>query len=137
MLSWRAPRGLAKPRLALTTHADCFTTSKRGQLAAVLRDSLPTVLAKKAQRYGWTIKQAVASRKREVTYEYKPAVYPGRITVLQTSTATETAWAALAMDGLDFHVIPGTHLNIFQEPRVKELADTLAACIEKAQKGEW
>jgi len=34
-------------------------------------------------------------------------------------------------------VIPGTHLNIFQEPRVKELADTLAACIEKAQKGEW
>ena len=64
---------------------------------------------------------------------YKHPPYPGRIVVFQTSDATQAAWAALAQGGLDFHIIPGTHLDIFHEPNVRQLAQALQTAMTQAQ----
>ena len=107
---------------------------KEGRLQLALRHSLPTLLAKRANRLKNKLRRTVKPQPSKATYEYRQKTYPGRITVFQTNQATEDAWAELAGGGVEFHVIPGTHLDIFHEPQVQHLAKALAASLDKAQK---
>lgn len=68
--------------------------------------------------------------------KYSPMVYAGRITLFQTSDATEAAWSNLTNNGVDLHLIPGSHLDVFHEPNVQLLAKKLTESIVKAQQTE-
>jgi aspartate racemase len=106
---------------------------KEGRLHSALRHALPSLLAKRAKRLKNKLRRTVNSPSSKVTYAYKQKTYPGRITVFQTNQATEEAWAELAGGGVEFHIIPGTHLDIFHEPRVQHLAKALAGSLDRAQ----
>jgi len=65
--------------------------------------------------------------------------YPGRITLIRSrATAARSdkqwhlQWAELAAEGLDCHVVAGTHVTMLREPLVAELAAQLRACMDQA-----
>ena len=41
-------------------------------------------------------------------------------------------WNTLALNGVDTYVVDGQHRNLFNEPEVKQLADQLRQCLDKA-----
>ena len=43
-------------------------------------------------------------------------------------------WDKLALDGVDTYVVDGHHSHLFNEPEVKQLADQLRQCLDKANK---
>ena len=43
-------------------------------------------------------------------------------------------WNELALNGVDTYVVDGYHRNLFNEPEVKQLADQLRQCLDKANK---
>lgn len=71
---------------------------------------------------------------------YNPKVYAGTITVFAPSNShsgyhrfeSHLGWNRLAAGGLEIHEIPGQVTAIIAEPYVKDLAEQLSACIEKA-----
>jgi thioesterase domain-containing protein/acyl carrier protein len=71
---------------------------------------------------------------------YSPKVYPGRITVFAPTEShsayfrfeSHLGWDRLAGEGLDIHEIPGKVASIIEDPYVKNLAQQLQACIERA-----
>jgi aspartate racemase len=91
------------------------------------------LLAKRVKRFKNKVRRRLDAPAAQVSYAYHQKPYPGRITVFQTSRATEAAWADLALGGVEFHVIPGTHLDIFHEPGVQHLAKALATSFDRAQ----
>ena len=105
-----------------------------GHLTEALQHSLPAIWSKKSKKLKNKVQHIKQARAEEPAYSYKQEVYPGRITVFQTNRATEQAWAELAAGGVDFHVIPGTHRDIFHEPGVQRLARHLGAALEQAQR---
>jgi thioesterase domain-containing protein len=73
--------------------------------------------------------------------EYVPKPYSGRITLVRTrsqplfcSYDPAYGWGELAAQGVDIRIIPGSHENIFKEPDVRSLAQTLETCLATAQK---
>ena len=71
--------------------------------------------------------------------------YDGKITLLRSAEPPDWmefmlvdplyGWGALASGGVEVHEVPGAHLNILEEPSVRSLADTLAACLKEAWLG--
>jgi len=70
--------------------------------------------------------------------------YLGKITLFRSSEdrALENdsdgfwksiSWEKLAKGGFDCHVIEGSHQELFQEPRIQELADKLNICLDEVQ----
>lgn len=43
-------------------------------------------------------------------------------------------WDRLALDGIDTYVVDANHFKLFDEPEVKQLADQLRQCLDKANK---
>jgi thioesterase domain-containing protein/acyl carrier protein len=41
-------------------------------------------------------------------------------------------WNTLALNGVDTYVVDGNHMDLFNEPEVKQLADQLRQCLDKA-----
>jgi thioesterase domain-containing protein len=79
-----------------------------------------------------------ANRKAEMSYF--PSIYPGRITLIRSEEYAALSrrryhlgWSALATEGLDCHVVAGTHKSMFHEPYVGSLAERLRACLDAAQ----
>ena len=111
-----------------------------GNLSELFFRSLPVILKRK-ELYKYQLKQKLQGARpglrqeasRKLRYQYTQKSYPGRITVIQTGRATESAWAELAEDGIDFHVMPSTHLSIFHEPNVQTLANILNTILEQVQ----
>jgi thioesterase domain-containing protein len=71
-------------------------------------------------------------------YEIRP--YPGRITILLASDSRHgqrpqqdprLAWGRLALDGMDYHVLPGDHHSMLHE-HTDDLADKLRECLAAA-----
>ncbi len=67
---------------------------------------------------------------------YRPSPYPGAVTVFRARTLSlsfrgtaDLGWGTLAASVVT-HVVPGAHDTILQEPRVRELADRLAASLQ-------
>ena len=70
-------------------------------------------------------------------FRYIPKPFPGRLTLFRASATLKyglgdpsISWEALAMDGVDLHIIDGTH-RIVNEPYVRLLAQELKMRIEK------
>ena len=73
--------------------------------------------------------------------KYYPQPYPGNVVLLRamgghlfSSHDPEMGWGKLAEGGVDVKVIPGSHLRIFKEPHVNELAAQLRLAIEEAER---
>ena len=72
-------------------------------------------------------------------YNYTPRLYHGRVSLfsatgdLTAANDLQEGWCALASLGVEVHEIPGDHINIIKEPHVGALAETLTACLDRAQ----
>jgi thioesterase domain-containing protein len=72
--------------------------------------------------------------------DYKPKPYAGRVTLLRTrrqpflcSFDPLYGWGDLAQEGVEIHLIPGSHEAIFVEPDVLALAAQVNARLETVQ----
>lgn len=97
-------------------------------------------------------KELVAEANMQATRDYRPQVYPGRVTLMRSSEPasfskpylpTSEDWhnrelshglSELTSGVLEIHDVPGDHYSIFQEPNAQILAQKLEACLNKAQK---
>jgi thioesterase domain-containing protein len=71
---------------------------------------------------------------------YVPQVYPGRITLFLSRDTPERSfydsrldWSNMAAEGLEIHVVPGSHEKLFGEPHVRVLAEKLRVCLQRVQ----
>ena len=72
------------------------------------------------------------------SYIWKPL--PVKITLIRSAPFLTndrknekfSKWNDLALDGVDTYVVDGHHRNLFNEPEVKQLADQLGQCLDKA-----
>ena len=99
----------------------------------VLRQAVPRMWLKQRRRWRRQWRRLAQSQAAALRYDYRPRPYPARLAVFQTSRATQAAWAELAQGQLDFYVIPGSHLDIFHEPHVQQLAQALDRALRQAQ----
>ena len=77
------------------------------------------------------------------TRNYVMHPYPGRVTLLKAreelsgqSLDLTLGWDRWTAGGVEVHVVPGNHANMVYQPNVEALAETLSACIDKAQLSE-
>ena len=84
----------------------------------------------------------VARAQSRALGNYRPRVYPGRLTLFRARMqpffslhAPDKGWGRLAAGGLDIRIVPGNHLGMLQEPHVRVLAEQLKACLDRAQTG--
>ena len=74
------------------------------------------------------------------SYFWKPL--PVKVTLIRSSQLIldsgqneyVSKWHDLALNGVDTFVVDGHHFTIFEEPEVKQLADQLQECLDKANK---
>ena len=85
--------------------------------------------------------QVVLEANRQALHNYVPQVYPGRITLFLCSEAPERffydsrlGWDELAAEGLEVHVVPGSHETLFREPHVRVAGAKLRVCLQKARR---
>ncbi|HEY9810090.1 MAG TPA: amino acid adenylation domain-containing protein [Halomicronema sp.] len=85
--------------------------------------------------------QLIESLNHQAARQYKPQVYPGKITLLRAIERPTTkyydpllGWDKLAAGGVDIAEVPGHHKTMILEPRVRFLAKKLEECIERALK---
>jgi thioesterase domain-containing protein/NAD(P)-dependent dehydrogenase (short-subunit alcohol dehydrogenase family)/acyl carrier protein len=71
---------------------------------------------------------------------YEPRPYDGRITMfwaresyVNSTFRFRLGWSLLAPDKLEFRLVPGTHITMFEEPNVQVLAREMNECIRRAQ----
>jgi acyl-CoA synthetase (AMP-forming)/AMP-acid ligase II/thioesterase domain-containing protein/acyl carrier protein len=84
--------------------------------------------------------QVVLEANRHALSHYVPHVYPGRITLFLSTEAPERTcydrrlgWHESAAEGLEVHLVPGNHDNLFEEPHVGVLAEKLKMCLQRVQ----
>lgn len=84
----------------------------------------------------------VAEAHYEALTNYRPRVYPGRITLYRTraealfrSHATDKGWGRLTSAGVDLIFVPGNHTNLYQEPYAQFLAQQMKIGLEKCNGG--
>jgi len=72
--------------------------------------------------------------------QYQMQVYPGRVTLflpieksLRGFDDPQTAWNQWATGGVEIYRVAGDHGSIVEEPDVRDLAERLGTCLEKAQ----
>jgi thioesterase domain-containing protein len=112
---------------------------RQGRLLNVLLGYLPIKAAKVRRRLDWQAKKLanrVAGRPTPGSGskpKYIPRIYAGRLTVFQTSEALREAWAELAAEGVEYHVIGGSHHDMFREPLVGDLAARLRTHLDHAE----
>ncbi|GEJ57773.1 non-ribosomal peptide synthetase [Anaeromyxobacter diazotrophicus] len=99
-----------------------------------------------ARRIGWLLPEVTEAQfarfvrvlraHTDAFRRYRPAPYPGRITVVRTAAARGTGglgWEALAAGGVDVIEVPGDHLTMLDKPHVRALAAALALALEAAE----
>jgi amino acid adenylation domain-containing protein len=75
-----------------------------------------------------------------VSGNYAPQVYPGRVTLLRSSEEPpemvgldpRKGWGELSTEPVEIHVVPGNHATMGLEPHVRVLAERLRSCIDEA-----
>lgn len=78
---------------------------------------------------------------------YIPQKYPGRITLFKSFWGPQRAeyrsadplmgWGAVAAQGVELHIIPGSHVAMVHEPHVQVLGRELRICLEEIEEGNW
>ena len=70
---------------------------------------------------------------------YRPKPYSGRVVIFRCESRPEGrfrddryGWSGLAVGGLELHFVPGNHVDMFREPNVEIMANTLRACLDTA-----
>lgn len=58
---------------------------------------------------------------------YQPEIYPGRLTLIETSSLTVPPWSRLSTEAIDKCIIGGSHVTMFEEPYVQLVAAKLKA----------
>lgn len=58
---------------------------------------------------------------------YQPEVYPGLLTLIETSGLTVRPWSKLSTQDIDSCIIGGSHVTMFEEPYVRLVAEKLKA----------
>jgi thioesterase domain-containing protein len=89
--------------------------------------------------------ETVRLRKKMKTLNLVSAAYiwkplPVKITLIRSAPWISyhkfnerlSMWDRLALNGVDTYVVDGHHNNLFNEPDVKQLADQLRQCLDKA-----
>ena len=150
--------GLMFSRLAqrVDLHVGNFLIGGPREKAAYVREKVLRVLRnvrKIARRYAKRFHQYGSFRDKtppalrqverasfEAIYGYTPKPYAGKITLFRAHKQPSgihpdplMGWGSVAAGGLDVHEVPGYHGAIVYEPRVKILAEKLAACLDQAQ----
>jgi amino acid adenylation domain-containing protein len=71
---------------------------------------------------------------------YRARAYKGRVTLFRTraqplfrALGKDKGWKELAAQGVDVRIVPGNHLNMYDEPHVQVLAREIKACLEEIQ----
>ena len=120
---------MVKARLAVTFHSPDVGPSLGYSLIEEMGD-----LSEFSEQH-----RKVARAQYQALKQYKPQVYPGRLTLFRarmqplfSSHKPDKGWGRLAAGGLDIRIVPGNHLGMLQEPHVKTLAKELRACLDKA-----
>jgi thioesterase domain-containing protein len=69
---------------------------------------------------------------------YDPHPYRGCVTLFRTraqpvfrSLGRDKGWKKLAAGGVEIRIVPGNHLDMYDEPHVQVLAREVKACLEK------
>ncbi|HKS27239.1 MAG TPA: amino acid adenylation domain-containing protein [Pyrinomonadaceae bacterium] len=69
---------------------------------------------------------------------YEARRYEGRVTLFRTraqpvfrALGRDKGWKELASGGVDVRIVPGNHLNMYDEPHVQVLAREVRACLEE------
>jgi thioesterase domain-containing protein len=69
---------------------------------------------------------------------YEARSYSGRVTLFRTraqpvfrALGRDKGWKELAASGVDVRIVPGNHLNMYDEPHVQVLAREVKACLEE------
>jgi oxalate---CoA ligase len=82
----------------------------------------------------------VLKANRQAVRNYVPQAYPGRIVLFLSVEAPERTcydrrlgWNETAAEGVEVHVVPGNHDNLFGEPHVEVLAEKLRLCLQRVQ----
>lgn len=84
--------------------------------------------------------QRIEEANRQAVHNYKPQVYPGRLTLLRALERPTRkyfdplmGWGELVAGGVEIVEVPGHHKTLILEPRVRILAKKLRECIDKAE----
>lgn len=83
---------------------------------------------------------AITNTYMKVLLDYRPKVYPGKVTLFRASQGIfmsseggdndELGWDKVAAGGLEIHKVPGDHASLVAEPHVRVLASKLRNCME-------
>jgi thioesterase domain-containing protein len=70
--------------------------------------------------------------------DYWPKIYPGKITLFQTtdssaSTSPEYIWKPLGGGGLEVNRIAGSHEKMLEDPQVQVLAEEFKKCLDQCR----
>jgi amino acid adenylation domain-containing protein len=73
---------------------------------------------------------------------YLPQVYPGTMVLFRAMERSPgcrsdqfLGWGDLVQGGVETHAVPGSHVQIIEEPHVRVLAEKLKVCLDRAQAG--
>lgn len=79
---------------------------------------------------------------QQVSRKYVPQIYPGHITLFRSSQQPSwkqsyqdpsLGWDELATQGVDVSTMPGNHIVLLSEPYIRNFAQELQVCLERAQ----
>ena len=80
--------------------------------------------------------QNVQQANYKAARDYRPQVYPGRVTLFCASGEPrgfihqkQLGWSQIAAAGVDVYEVPGDHITMLEEPYVRSLAQKLQACL--------
>ena len=129
-------RELIKRKLAVLKRSLAQHSSPSGRTVIDVEEFIDTSQFPEDELKLWQIHLRAGS-------EYVPQPYRGRVTLLRTrrqpflcSFDPLYGWRGLAGEGVEVHLIPGSHENIFVEPDVTALAAQVNACLETVQKNQ-
>ena len=112
-------------RLTIT---DAFAVYTLKQMQPELR--FPNVLSAEGRHIRNT-----ARAHYEANELYLPRLYEGRLTLFSNAGHTgshQLNWAALTVQAVDIHIVPGNHFTMFKDPYVRVLAQVLSQSMEQA-----
>ena len=85
--------------------------------------------------------EAVGKHHVQAALSYRPKPYPDKVTLFRATKQPldivpdqTMGWGPLLNGALEIHDIPAHHQNIMIEPRVRVLAQQLAACVDRARR---
>lgn len=129
--------------LALERHEKrVFVQRRIGEYGRKLFDFPADPLTETSYVDGTKNEQAIPSIReanRRASERYVSRPYHDRVTIFLARQSFVTAthrfrmgWNLLAPDALEMHVVPGTHISMFEEPHVRTLAKEINECIRRA-----